>query len=330
MHGNMTRAERFSYFFIFMVIVLAGALHLAPPLVTVLFSYFALHKLNVSKNRWLTVILFVVLIGTISYGIYYVARQAIDALPNIGSESIPSIVAYAHSKDIELPFSDYESFKALIMDTAKDEFKVVGTFARAATKQFVFLVIGAVVALGLFLNPSVDTDARKRGPNLFTSIVDQITNRFACFYESFERVMGAQLVISTINTVLTAIFVLVIHLKHAGVVIGLTFLCGLLPIIGNLISNTIIVCIAFTISPRAAIAALIFLIALHKLEYFLNSKIIGERIKNPVWLTLLALILGERLMGIPGMILAPVILHYIKVETSKLPASAVRTPVSTA
>jgi predicted PurR-regulated permease PerM len=62
----------------------------------------------------------------------------------------------------------------------------------------------------------------------------------------------------------------------------------------------------------------LFLIIIHKFEYFLNSKIIGDRIKNPVWLTLLALVLGERLMGIPGMILAPVILHYIKVETSKI------------
>ena len=44
----------------------------------------------------------------------------------------------------------------------------------------------------------------------------------------------------------------------------------------------------------AAIAALVFLVLLHKLEYFLNSKIIGDRIKNPVWLTLLALIIGER------------------------------------
>jgi hypothetical protein len=190
MRRNMTRAERFSYFFIFLVIVLAGALHLAPPLVTVLFSYFALHKLNISKNRWLTVILFLVLIGTISYGIFSLVKQAIEALPKIGSESIPSIVAYAQSKNIDLPFSDFESFKGLIMDTAKDEFKIVGTFARAATKQFIFLVIGAVVALGLFLNPSVDTDARKHGPNLFTSVVDQITNRFACFYESFERATG--------------------------------------------------------------------------------------------------------------------------------------------
>ncbi|MCI0366517.1 MAG: hypothetical protein L0219_21860, partial [Phycisphaerales bacterium] len=81
---------------------------------------------------------------------------------------------------------------------------------------------------------------------------------------------------------------------------------------------TIIVGIAFTVSPNMALASLAFLVVIHKLEYFLNSKIIGDRIKNPVWLTLLALVLGERLMGIPGMILAPVILHYVKVETSKI------------
>src|SRR3954468_1150258 len=156
----MTRAQRFSYFFIFLVIVLAGALNLAPPLVTVLFSYFALHKLNISKNKWLTIILFLVLIGTITYGISYLVKQAIDALPKIASESIPSIVAYAHLHDIALPFDNYEEFKRIVMDTAKDDFKVVGNLARAATKQFIFLVIGAVVALGLFLNPTVDTDTK--------------------------------------------------------------------------------------------------------------------------------------------------------------------------
>ena len=67
-----------------------------------------------------------------------------------------------------------------------------------------------------------------------------------------------------------------------------------------------------------ALIALGFLIVIHKLEYFLNSKIIGDRIKNPVWLTLLGLILGERLMGIPGMILAPVVLHYLKAEMTRI------------
>ena len=116
-----------------------------------------------------------------------------------------------------------------------------------------------------------------------------------------------------------AIFVLIVQLPHTTLVIGLTFLCGLLPVIGNLISNTIIVGIAFTISPGRALMALTFLVAIHKFEYFLNGKIIGERIHNPMWLTLLALIVGEKLIGIPGMILAPIVLHYIKVETSRHP-----------
>ena len=33
---------------------------------------------------------------------------------------------------------------------------------------------------------------------------------------------------------------------------------------------------------------------------------------------LLGLILGERLMGVPGMILAPVVLNYLRLEGSKI------------
>jgi predicted PurR-regulated permease PerM len=126
--------------------------------------------------------------------------------------------------------------------------------------------------------------------------------------------------ISAINTILTAIFVFSVQLPYAPVVIGLTFLCGLLPIVGNVVSNTVIVFIGFLVSPRVAIGALVFLVVIHKLEYFLNSKIIGARIRNPIWLTLFGLIIGEKLMGVPGMILSPVVLNYLRVEMSKVEA----------
>jgi predicted PurR-regulated permease PerM len=316
----MSRAARLSYFFIVAVIVLAGVTHLATPLITVLFSYFGLRKLNFIRRKWLAVSLFLVIVLGILYGFGFLIRQAFIALPKIAAESIPSFIAYAQSHGIELPFSDVESLKAATFDVIKDEFLFVGNFARTATTQFVFVLIGVVVAVSLFLNPQVERNPDKlKAPNLFSAVTDEIKLRFRLFYTSFETVMGAQILISAINTILTAIFVLAISLKYGTVVIGLTFLCGLLPIVGNLISNSIIVGIAITISPGHAIAALVFLVVLHKLEYFLNSKIIGDRIKNPVWLTLLALIIGERCMGIPGMILAPVVLNYIKVETSRLP-----------
>jgi len=109
---------------------------------------------------------------------------------------------------------------------------------------------------------------------------------------------------------------------YAGLLIPLTFICGMLPIVGNLISNTLIVGIAFgLVSPGAALGAFVFLVVIHKMEYFLNSKVIGARIRHPMWLTLIGLILGEYLMGIPGVILAPVILSFLKVEGSRYPVA---------
>ena len=316
----MTRVARFSYLFIIGILLLAGVTHLMTPLVTVLFAYFGLRRLNFVRRKWLSLLLFFILVAATLSVFGYLIRQAFIALPKIAVETFPRIIAYAQSHGIDLPFSDVESLKAAVVDMMKDEFLFVGNFARTATTQIIFVLIGLVVAVSLFLNPRVEkySDNPKQ-PNLFTAVTDEIRIRFQLFYRSFETVMGAQIVISAINTLLTAIFVVAVSLRHGTVVIGLTFLCGLLPIVGNLISNSIIVGIAFTISPRVAILALAFLVALHKFEYFLNSKIIGDRIKNPVWLTLLALIIGERLAGIPGMILAPVVLNYIKVEASRLP-----------
>jgi predicted PurR-regulated permease PerM len=316
----MTKAARLSYFFIFATLVLVAWLHLATPFITALFAYFALSKLDRFRHKALAVIIFVVVVLGIFYAFGWFIKHAIVAVPKIAATSVPLIIDWAKAHGFDLPFEDFDSLKALIVDTIKDQLKSVGNFARVATKEFVFLVIGVVVAMGLFLNPQMDLDRgnyRLRN-NLYSALCDQIAARFRAFYGSFATVMGGQLIISLINTTLTAIFVSAVSLPYAPVVIGITLLAGLLPIVGNLISNAIIVGITFMKSPQMAIAALVFLIVLHKLEYFLNSKIIGERIKNPVWLTLLGLVLGERLMGIPGMILAPVVLNYLKIEASQI------------
>ena len=47
--------------------------------------------------------------------------------------------------------------------------------------------------------------------------------------------------------------------------------------LGNLISNTVIVMVSLSVSLYVAIGSLVFLIAIHKLEYFINARIIGGR-----------------------------------------------------
>jgi len=322
----VTQPTRVSYWFIAGAIVLVGCLHLAMPLLAILFAYLALTKLHLFKRwgKWAAVLIFLVVLAGVTYGLGSIINQAVQTLPLVADEAIPKVIHWAKQHKIELPFEDFESLKDLITDTVKGQVQYVGSvakIARGASAQFAFLIIGVVVAISIFLNPRTELDRHSAAlaNNFYSACSDEIAARFATFYGSFATVMGAQIVISAINTAFTAIFVLIMKLPHATVVIGITFLCGLLPVIGNLISNTIIVGIAFTVSPNRALLALLFLIAIHKLEYFLNGKIIGGRIHNPMWLTLLALIVGEKLMGIPGMILAPVVLHYVKVEASRLP-----------
>jgi predicted PurR-regulated permease PerM len=204
------------------------------------------------------------------------------------------------------------------MAEVKEKVANVGRYVRAAAFHIALVIIGLVVAVSMFLSAKWGTeDPQTARDSLYATVVRELEIRFRTFYGSFAKVIGAQIVISTINTGLTAVFLMWNGFQYSAVLIALTFLCGLLPIIGNIISNTLIVAVGFTISPRMALIALAFLVVIHKLEYFLNSKIIGDRIKNPMWLTLIGLVLGEKLMGIPGMILAPVVLHYIKVEASR-------------
>lgn len=315
----MSLPARLSYAFIALLIIAAGWLKLATPLVTVLFCFFALHILSVGGRKWLGITLFLVLLVGAGTGFYFFLKQSAIALPRIAETSIPVVLEWAEQQGIELAFTDYASLRALATDAIKHEFANIGKYAGVALIQSAAVLIGIVVAVSLFINSRFDlaADQPAQSNNLYTLTAVEITKRFGTFYESFATVMGAQIVISAINTALTAVFLFWNDVPYAKVLTGVTFLCGLLPIIGNIISNTLITGVAFTISPKMAALALGFLIVLHKSEYFLNSKIIGDRIQNPMWLTLIGLVLGEKLMGIPGMILAPVILHYIKVEAKR-------------
>src|SRR4051812_1055721 len=323
----MSKQKRWSYVVLAVTLVVIGYLQVGAPFLALLFSYFALSKLGRHiKNKWLTLAIFILVVVGFGYAAGHFTRAAISALPKIADNSIPSAIAWAEDHDLNLPFTDFEGMKAHAMTTIKDQARYLGdfaNFARHASTTFLFIIIAIVCAVSIFFNWRLDLfrESHKVRNNLYSVVSDEITARFSEFYRSFATVIGAQMTISAINTALTAVFVFSIGLPYAAVVVGLTFLCGLFPIVGNVFSNTVIVFLGFLISGKMAIMALIFLIVIHKLEYFLNSKIIGARIRNPIWLTLIGLILGEKLMGIPGMILSPVVLNYLRVEMSKIEAA---------
>ncbi|NMW25459.1 AI-2E family transporter, partial [Rhodanobacter denitrificans] len=138
--------------------------------------------------------------------------------------------------------------------------------------------------------------------------------------EAFHNIVFAQIKISLINTLFTAIFLLGvlplmgIHVPLAKTLVVVTFMVGLLPVIGNLISNTAIAIAGLSVSLGVGIAALVFLILIHKLEYFLNARIVGTQIRARAWELLVAMLLMEAAFGLPGVIAAPIYYAYLKSE----------------
>ncbi len=323
-----SQPARISFIVMAVALVLIAWLHLGVLVLTMLFGFFALQKFSLGGRKGLGVAIYIFVVLGVLVGLGYFTKTASTALPDIAEKTIPAIAEFAEKQKLELPFTDYASLKTVVVAEVKDRMAGLGHVAKTALFEIAQLLIGLVAAASLFLNTKwgFDKEAMATQDSLYTMVVRELSRRGATFFKSFSTVMSAQIIISAINTTLTAGFVMINGFSHAVVIIVVTFLCGLLPIIGNIISNTLIAGVAFADSPKMAVIALIYLVVIHKLEYFLNSKIIGDRIKNPMWLTLIGIVLGEKLMGIPGMILAPIVLHYIKVEASQNKVAGSATP----
>jgi predicted PurR-regulated permease PerM len=85
-----------------------------------------------------------------------------------------------------------------------------------------------------------------------------------------------------------------------------------------LISNTAITLVALTISPWLAVAALLFLIGVHKLEYFINAKIMGHKLRVRTYELLAVMLIMESIFGIGGLVAAPVYYAWLTRELRDL------------
>jgi len=141
--------------------------------------------------------------------------------------------------------------------------------------------------------------------------------------EAFRRIVFAQVRISALNTLFTAIYLGValplfgVSLPLTKTLIVVTFIAGLLPVIGNLISNTVIFVVSLAHSPAVAASSLVFLIVIHKLEYFLNARIVGARIHAKAWELLTAMLVMESAFGLAGLVAAPICYAWLKDELTQ-------------
>jgi predicted PurR-regulated permease PerM len=181
-----------------------------------------------------------------------------------------------------------------------------GELGRGLVHAIAGIVIGAITAF--------ETGVPK-GP-----LAKSLEERLSRLSEAFQRVVFAQLRISLLNTTMTAAYLLValplfhVDLPLRKTLVLITFVFGLIPVVGNLLSNAAIVVISLGTSLPVAISSLVYLVVIHKLEYFLNARIVGSHIRAAAWELLVVMLAFEAAFGIPGVIAAPIIYAYAKGE----------------
>lgn len=203
--------------------------------------------------------------------------------------------------------------KTAIVQWLREHAGQVQTIGREAGIGIAHVLIGLIVGAMLALR-------EVGGARLTQPLAAALSERARRLAEAFRRIVFAQVRISAVNTALTALYLVVllplfgIHLPLTKTMIVLTFVVGLLPVIGNLLSNTVIVIVSLAHSPQTAMSSLAFLVVVHKFEYFLNARIVGARISAQSWELLLAMVVMEAAFGLPGVIAAPIYYAWLKQE----------------
>lgn len=314
-----------SYVLVAAAFVLVAVFKLAPCLLAALVSYMILDLTErrlrdlgapASASRLTAVIVFIVLSTLLAWIFARFFTVGLDRLPELLDKVLPRLANLSAMQAIEFPAENAKELRDLIVQTARDNAVAVGHTSGLLTRGFFQVLVGMFIANIRFLTHEEEED---RG-SLYDALRIEFTARMTLFVRSFERVVGAQATISVVNTVLTGTFLVVMGFPFRTFLILTTFVCGFVPIVGNIASNSIITMAGLTESVHLAVGALAYLVILHKLEYLLNSRIVGGSIDTPMWVTLIGLVVGEAVMGVPGVLLAPALLHYVREEMRAIPA----------
>ncbi|MDD2732307.1 MAG: hypothetical protein PHF56_00075 [Desulfuromonadaceae bacterium] len=243
-----------------------------------------------------------------SFGIAALLSTVVDTLGSL-RHTLPDSIA-----DI-LP-TTIEDLREQLMALLGDHVQKISVAGMESLKIFAHILLGMVVG-GMAAVHHFNT--HDTAPPLTGALRSRLRN----LTTAFDKVVFAQVKISALNTVLTALYLLValplfgVHLPMATILVLLTFAVGMLPVVGNLVSNTLIFIISLGVSPAVGVASLLFLVLIHKAEYFMNARIVGNEVQATAWELLSAMLLLEAVFGVVGLVAAPVVYAWLKAEVKE-------------
>ena len=327
--SELGRDDLWRWLFSAVALLLTLQLHLLPALIAALLVYVLVHLLAArlrlpsmgnDRAKLLAVALIALLviagITLAVVGVISFLRSGNDNLPAL-LQKLAEVIDASRTRLpdwlLEYVPADAEALRASITEWLRHHSDALPVAGKELVRILAHILIGMVIGALLALRQAVPIGERR-------PVARAVAQSAARLGSAFHRVVFAQTWIALINTGFTALYLVVIlpllgiHLPLVKTMIAVTFLVGLMPILGNLISNSVIVLVSLSVSLPIAVGSLTFLVVVHKFEYFLNARIVGSHIRAQAWELLIAMLVMESLFGIAGLVAAPIYYACLKDE----------------
>jgi predicted PurR-regulated permease PerM len=325
----VTRADIVGWSLSALALGLVLELHLLPALLAGLLVFELVNLLT----PWLRLralgrdgprLLAVTLIATVVVAALAAAGLGLTAFLRNSGESLPILMQkmaqILEDARVQLPANllahvpeDADTLQRTLVDWLRSHSGSLQLAGRDLGRSLVHVLMGMVI--GALLSLQKATQHADRRP-----LAERITRHTERLSSAFRRVVFAQFWISAINAFVTWLYLGValpvfgVELPLVKTLVAITLVIGLLPIVGNLISNTAIVIVSLSHGLPVAVASFVYLVFIHKLEYFLNARIVGSHINARAWELLVAMLVMESAFGLAGLIAAPIFYAYFKEE----------------
>jgi predicted PurR-regulated permease PerM len=240
--------------------------------------------------------------------LFSVSTGGLGRLLQLLADTLDQLRATAPAWIVERLPESADAVQGAVTEWLRAHAHEVPRWSGVALKVLVHIIIG--LAIGLMAAASVGNRKTVRPASRPLVLLAQA--RLRQLATAFADVFAAQLRISAINAALTALYLLVIlpafgyRVPLSSTLVAFTFFASLVPIIGNLLSNAAITVAALTVSVWLGVASLGFLVVVHKLEYFLNARIVGGRTNVPTYAMLTSMLVLEAAFGVAGLVAAPI------------------------
>ncbi|AFS78035.1 putative membrane protein [Gottschalkia acidurici 9a] len=232
-------------------------------------------------------------------------------VPSIINQVIPIVkrINFSDVENIELFLKKY-NINFITIDMITSQFqniqnmivKMLSQIQKISYNAFLSIVLSFVFISD---NNSIKTFLRKFENCKYSYYYNFYKSLSEKFSNSFVKVIEAQLIIALVNALLSIIILTFFGFPDVMSLGFMIFILGLIPVAGVILSTIPLCIIAFQLGGLSkVILVIVMILILHAFEsYFLNPKIMSTKMKLPIFLVFLILVISEHLMGTWGLIM---------------------------